>query len=254
MFLAIQNIGILVNAFICATVAGTAFALTLALFLRREQQNPATEAYAWFWWFTALVWSFSAIRYVAVSFGYTGVWVEHTDVLVQASVFLGGPALFYYLLTRVFGSAKIAYIGSSCSLVAGLIALGLALQQGGVPLGDVTHFSAESTINAKSFAIFGAEIAFIIPLAIFDLIHRLRAWGKQKRSVLLYDALHTAPLLLYVLLGAIDESKIITSWPLVIFRILYVAGFLFVYIVITQEEVLKEDYLFQKTETTATYA
>jgi len=254
MALSILSIGILVNAFISATVAGAAFALTYALFRRRRQQTPTTEAYTWFWWFTALVWSFSALRYIAVSFGYVGVWVGYSDILVQASVFLGGPPLFYYLLTRVFANRRLAAFGSLLSLIASLVALGFALRQGGIPLDDVTPFSAEATINVRSFTIFGAEIALIVPIAIFDIVHRLRNWIKKRNQTVLYDALQTVPLLLYVLLGTIDESKVITSWPLVVFRILYVAGFLFVYIIITQEEAEQTDYFVTKSETTTTYA
>lgn len=228
-------------AFVSATVAATVLALTSHLIRHRSWRKPDLEAYNWFLWFTSLVWIFSTTRYVAVGFGYAGRWISYIDILVQAAVFLGGPALFGFLVLRVTNSKTLANTAAAISFAMGIVALGFALGPSGIPLNDVTNFSAEATVNIYSFRIFGVEILLLAALCLYDIIHRLR---QRSTTNSIYDALLAAPLLVYVLIGSVDEAKVITGWPLVVFRLLYVAGFLFLYLIITQEEARDESSLF----------
>ncbi|MFA7286110.1 MAG: hypothetical protein WC052_00360 [Patescibacteria group bacterium] len=246
----IVNIGIMVNAFVSATVALASLALTIRLTRRHTWSTPALESYTWFWWFTTLVWGCSAVRYVAAGLGYAGEWIGYADMLVQASVFFGGPALFAFLVLRVTNSQLFSTIAALLSFCMGIAALAFVLRPGGIPLNDVTSFSAEATVNIYSFRIFGIEVIILAALAIYDIVHRLR---NRATNGDVYQALLAAPLLLYLLLGSIDESKVITSWPLVVFRLLYVAGFLFVYIIITHDEAKDESQLFV-TQSEGSYA
>ena len=78
-------------------------------------------------------------------------------------------------------------------------------------------------------------------------------WRRTKNQGEFYSALFSVSVGIYLLLGTIDESKVITDWPLVVFRLLYSGAFLFVYLVIVQAEAVQEKYLFSETDGLPTY-
>ncbi len=243
MGMSVISIGILFNALVAATVSATALALTYFLWRRRARLDSAMHAYTWFWWFTVLVWAGSAFRYTLISMGYFGMGVKYLDATIQTAVFFTGPSLFYYVSLRVFGSERVAKITSGLSVLLGIVALYFVLRPDGIPIRDVTYFSAEGTINQKSFLIFSLEAGAILVLLIYDMVHRLLEWHHEQRRAALYHALYSGSVVLYIMIGSIDESKVITDWPLIIFRMLYAGAFLLVYLFITLDEASQETYL-----------
>lgn len=242
MTLTVVSIGILFTALVSLTVSATAFALTIFLWRRWERLDSAMRAYTWFWWFTVLVWGGSFFRYLFISLGYFGVGIKLLDSIVQTAVFFTGPSLFYYVSIRVFNSERVAKITSSISVLLGIVAIYYIFQPNGIPIRDVTYFSAEGTINQTSFIIFSIEAASILVLLFYDMVRRLNEWRRGNRPAL-YHALYSGSVVLYLVLGSIDESKIITDWPLTVFRMLYAGSFLLVYLIITQDEASQETYL-----------
>ena len=49
-------------------------------------------------------------------------------------------------------------------------------------------------------------------------------------------------LLVYVVLGSVDQTKEIVGWPLVVFRMLYAAAFLCTYLAVVQDHDQQEEY------------
>jgi hypothetical protein len=253
MVLNVLSIGILFNALVSAVVAGVALALVLFLHRRWPRLDPSMRAYTWFWWMTVLVWLPSAIRYLLAGVGYAGPWLHHLDVTVQAAVFFSGPPLFVYLSRRVFKNDRLGDSLASASFLLGLVALWFVLQPGGVPIRDVTFFSADATINVVSFAIFALEIAAVLVLLLYDVGSRVQRWRQERQSFALYDALYSVAIVVYVVLGSVDESKVITSWPLVAFRLLYSSAFLMVYLIMIQEEAFRQRYLVPESSSGSHY-
>jgi len=234
---------------VCFTVGICALALTISVYRRRQKLDQLMFAYTWFFLFTAFVWIFSAIRYLAVGFGLIGPWITFNDIVVQLSVFAGGPPLFYYLITKVYNNKRLATTFSVISFILWVIAGGLLLLPNGVPTRDVTHFTVESTVNPISFIIFSSQMAILLVLLFYDIISRLRqikntTFKKEEKFAILYSL----GIGVYLILGSIDESKIITDWPLVVFRVLYVASFLFIYLIVSQEEETKEILLTEQKQ------
>ncbi len=243
MSLSIQSIGILFNALVCATVAAAALALTLFLLRKRGNLDSAMHAYAWFWWYTVLVWVGSSVRYLIISLGYAGEWINFLDVLIQGTVFFTGPPLIYYATARVFRSARISNVIAITSVLLGIISMWFILQPHGIPVLDVTYFSAEATTNAVSFSIFSLEAGSILILLFVDVARRLQNWRHERSRASVYQALYSMSVIVYLILGSIDESKVMTDWPLIIFRMLYAGSFLMAYLIITQDEASQEEYL-----------
>lgn len=221
--------------------------MALVIFLRQrwDRLDPTMKAYTWFWWFTVLVWIFSSGRYILAGFGYTGQWIRNLDIVVQTSIFFTGPALFYYIILRVFRNELTASILATISFAMGLVSIWFLFQPNGVPIRDVTDFSADATINSISFAIFSIQISVLLFLLLYDIVTHLHRWRQVRNQVFLYEALYSVAIVVYVVLGSVDESKIITGWPLVAFRLLYSGAFMFAYLIITQDEEVKQTYFLE---------
>lgn len=241
------SIGILFNAFVGATVTVSALALMILLIIKRRTLNTTMQAYAWFWWFTAIVWLPSVLRYLAIGFGVYGSWITELDQVVQAAVFLSGPPLFYYLIRRLSGSDRYALWASLVSFLLALVAIFFVLQPNGVVIVDVSAFSADARVNDISFAIFAGEIFVGIILLFIDLWQHFKRYRLARDNKIFLEGSYSIALLVYVLLGTIDESKIITDWPLVVFRMLYAASLLVVFVLLLQQAGREETFLYEQT-------
>ena len=242
MFPNVLSIGIIFNALSCGFVAAVALALVFYLLKRWPQLDLTMKAFAWFWWFTFLIWMFTATRYLLISMGHTGPWVGYLDIYGQAAVFFSGPGLFYYIILRVFKNKLMADILATASLALGLLSLWYIFGANGLPVRDVTDFSADSTVNSVSFAIFSVQISILMFLLVYNIISRWIHWREHRHQPILYEALYSLAILIYVILGSIDESKIITGWPLIAFRLFYGGAFMFAYLIMTQSEEMKQNF------------
>lgn len=242
MTLNIASVGIFFMAVTCAIVGSAALVLTLFLRRRSDALSPAMEAYSWFWWFTAITWSFSGLRYLLVSLGVISGWIANLDLIVQVAVFACGPPLLAYTAHRVFNSPRVAAMAAVFSFGLGLLATWFILQPGGITTIDVTAFSAEATINPISFGIFSIQVFFILIGLFYDVIASGRQWWRGRPGTP-FEALYSLTIILYLILGTIDESKVMTDWPLLTFRLLYAGIFLFVYLLVVEHQEAKTVYL-----------
>jgi hypothetical protein len=246
------SIGIIFNAFVTATISISALILMTALILKRKTLNITMQAYAWFWWFTALVWFPSIFRYTAIGLGIVDTWVSQLDILVQSAVFFSGPPLFYFTLSRVTHNARLAIGGAIISLILAFISIWYVLQPNGIAIVGISTFSAEQKINDISLAIFAAQIIMLVILLLYDMWTHYKRYLVSKDIQVFLEGAYSFPILVYVFLGAIDESKIITDWPLVVFRMLYSGSLLTVFVLLLQVSVREETYLYIKGQKTKT--
>lgn len=242
------SIGIIFNAFVTATISISALILIAALIVKRKTLNLTMQAYAWFWWFTALVWFPSIFRYSAIGLGVTDTWVTQLDILVQTAVFFSGPPLFYYALSRVTHNHKLALGGATISLVLAFISIWHVLQPNGIAIVNISTFSAEQKVNDVSLAIFAAQIIMLVILLIYDLWTHYQRYRLTRDTQVFLQGAYNFPVLVYVFLGAVDESKIITDWPLVVFRMLYAGSLLAVFVLLLQVSGREETFLYEKNK------
>jgi len=238
------SIGILFNALVSSIVAGSAMALAVFLFKRYGRLNIIMRSYAWFWFFTVLVWITLSVRYALIGFGLASHWINYFDIALQIAVFGGGAPLVFYVGLRVFEDKKAAGILAIASIFSIVAAIWLILQPGGLVVQETTFFTSESIINTGSLIIFNVEGAIILFFLTYDTAMRLRRWhADHNEAKIFYEALYSLAIMIYLFLGIIEQSGLVTDWILVVFRILYAAAFLFVYVVITQYEAAGEIYL-----------
>jgi hypothetical protein len=237
------HIGILFHSFVVFIVACVAAAFSVFLFRRWRRLDEAMRAYGWFWVFTFFVWSGIALRYFMIGVGKWDISINANEIFIQSAVFFTGPPLFYYAGLRVFKNQFVAGVLGTLSLVLGFNALVFLMQPGGLLRLEITDFSADTLLNPMSQIIFSSQIVVLVLLYIYDIGARLLLWYRGGDSSSFYNSFHSLVLILYVVLGGIDNSHIIMDWPLVVFRLLYAAAFLFGYIVINKEDAAKEKYL-----------
>ncbi len=236
-------VGIFFDALVSGTVAVAALLFAFFLFRRWAHLDSTRRAYAWFWFFTMFTWVVITLRYLSIAFRYTGSGIYIGDIVVEGTIFFTGPPLFYYLTLNIFKKQRLSNCFTTLSMFLAFVALYFLLLPGGISEVHMTDFSADVSINFVSLAIFASEIALILGFIIYDILRFMLTKDKNHGNKPLYQLLYSLPLLIYVFLGAIDQSKIILDWPLVVFRVFYTSSFLFAYLVIMEEELQGEQYL-----------
>jgi len=251
----IENIrvGIMFNAFVSGIVASIAFAFGIFLFRRWKKLDDSMRAYAWFWIMTMIVWASSSVRYLIVGLGffnpgdaYYGSSIHYFDILLQGSIFFTGPPLFYYAGSRIFKNYRVAQALSALSFIIGIAALRFLIGENGITAPQFTYFSADSSITRYLFMVFTAQAAVILLMLLYDTANNLRLWWTTGGIRFRFFALYSLIIVIYTVLGSIDQSKIVIDWPLVLFRLLYSAAFLMAYITVTEHEASEEEYLIEE--------
>lgn len=240
------NIGIIFNAIVSSIIAITAIFLTVFLFKRYARLTTTMKAYSWFWFLMISTWTFLSIKYFLIGFGYLGRWIHYVDITLQTSIFLGGLPLIYYISLRAFSDRRLANIISVTTIAPLSVAIWLITQPGGLVLRNLEFFSAKSVLNSGSLVIFNVEVGIILTLLIYDIGSHLRRWLTTHNQNMFYESLYSMAIVVYLVLGSIEQSALITNWTVIIFRILYTATFLFVYLLVTQHEALNEKYLLEE--------
>ena len=237
------QIGLFFNAIISGIVALTAAALAIFLLRRWPRLSLPMKAYGWFWSMTALVWLPVSIRYFLISGGGTGPAIFAFMIATQIAVAASGPPLLLYLCAHLKTRKLLAIILPVFVTILGAISIWVDLQPGGILMQPITSFSAEISLNPFSFTIFLSVVAVIFILAVYDIILNLAYYRRQQNQQLIYEALYSTVIVIYLIMGSVEEAGIISGWLVIIFRSLYVATFLFVYIIMDKSETAVEDYL-----------
>jgi len=136
-----------------------------------------------------------------------------------------------------------AAAASVTSFFLGVAALWFITRPQGLSAPVFTYFSVDSSINNISFMVFGAEIVILVLMLLYDSISKMRIWRATSNTNTLFYALYSISLLVYVVLGGVDQSKIILDWPLIVFRSLYSGAFLMAYLTIVRHEAHLEEFL-----------
>ena len=80
-------------------------------------------------------------------------------------------------------------------------------------------------------------------MLLYDSISKTPLCPATRDADAFFYALYSISLLVYVVLGGVDQSKIILDWPLIVFRSLYSGAFLMAYLTIVRHEAHLEEFL-----------
>lgn len=230
-----------VVAFIIAVVAGM---FAIFLFGRWRRLDALRRAYAWFWFFTTVLWVGITVRYAMVQFGLVTPWVYWgNEVLLQTSVFLMGIPLFKFLTLQLFDSKLIDRALMIFSSIGAAASIWFLVMPGGITPGVITQYTIEPGINPTSALLFGLLAGSALLLILAHAILQFFSWFRSHAEKFPYNILFSLSLIVYIVLGSIDQLNAITGWPVVVFRILYIGVFLVAYIVTIEDERRREQYL-----------
>src|SRR3989338_3986599 len=105
----LSQVGLAFNALVSGTVGVISFFFMIYLFRRWKNLNDLIRAYAWFWFFTMLLWTSLSIYYIfVVVVGYNPVVLKGIGIIVQGAIFFTGAPLFYYLGLKVLQNILLA--------------------------------------------------------------------------------------------------------------------------------------------------
>lgn len=242
------NIGIIFNAIVSAIVAAVAIALIVFLYRRLRGLNEKMRVYSLFWFFTAVAWVFISVKYFMIGFGYSGNRIHYADLTLQTAIFLSGLPLMYYTGLKFFSSQRLARILGVATIMPISVSIWLITKPGGLVLRDLTFFSAKSFLNRGSLTIFNVTVGIIIVILLYDSALRFYRWRINRDQNTLIESFYSLAIIVYLILGSIEQSGLINNWTVIVFRIMYAASFLSVYLLVTQHEQINEKYLFEEKE------
>ncbi|PJE75786.1 hypothetical protein COV04_02480 [Candidatus Uhrbacteria bacterium CG10_big_fil_rev_8_21_14_0_10_48_11] len=242
------SIGLIFHAFVTAVISIVAFILVYELFSRHL--NHMMVSYGLFWLFTGLLWAQNAYRNAMIGFGVEDFPRFASAVMSQTTVFISGIPLYYYIGRKVFKSPLVAKILTTVAVIVGIVGSWFLAQPNGIIFEPITFFTAEAVANPISAVLFRVSIGAIIVALVYSFAVEFKTWrgGGVKAKAAGYEILYDIAIFLYVFFGVIDLAKLVTDWHLVIFRILYCAAFLMVYLSVRHQRESSTDYLFVKYE------
>jgi hypothetical protein len=238
--------GLFLAGIVALIDASIALALTIFLLKRWKQITNTMRAYTIFWALTFLTWLPNSLKYFAFSIGANQDFTRLVDFLVQVAVYLSGPPLFYYALTRLNVSLKITKLIVLAALGLGLFSIWIMAQPYGLITEPATYFSMETKPHIVPLSIFNVEIGLIFILLAIDLFKKIKQYRKRVIAKP-FEIFYTISILIYLVLGSIDQMAIVASWPLIAIRALYATAFVCVYITISQQQATEDQYMITGT-------
>ena len=199
----------------------------IALRALRYAISEQLVAYAWFWVLTSFLWGLFGVRYLLIAFNFRGMTTFTIFLASQTTIFFLGPVLYYFLGLRVYANHKLARVLAMQCLVVAAVATILVYLPDGTTVLPPTEFGAEIAISNVAWGLFMAEIVGILGSLIIDLTRR---WSHQFVSqVARYEFSYSAALVMYIGLGAFDQSSAVTGVGLVGLRLLYLVPLVYAY-------------------------
>ena len=236
--------GIILTCLVAIMVATTAGVFALFLLKRWRQMNSMRRQYTLFWALMCLLWVGISIRYLMVVGGFTSpkiYWIN--EVILQTTLFASGIPLMRYLSYLVFRSTVVSLAFTFYGSFGFLLSAWFLAQPDGILPGMVTLFTVEPAINDTSGLLFIILAGSSLVLLIIHTAIQLTQWYRQRVGEFPYDTLFSICLIIYIVLGTIDQLNAITGWTVVVFRILYVGVFLIGYLITSEDERRHEQYL-----------
>jgi hypothetical protein len=243
--------GLLLNGFVCTVVAFVALSFSIFLLRRWSRLAPEMKAYTWFWIVTIFAWSGIAARYYMYVAGVAEEsWYWADQRFFQTAIYSSGMPLLVYLALLLFKKRIVAWSFGALGLAGTLGAAWWLFQPDGFSLAPLTDFTVDPIVNIRSIIIFDVLAAFIMLLLIFHIARSIYSHHRDPSQPIPFAMWYSLSLLIYVGIGSVDQSKIITGWPIVAFRVLYAAAFLFAYLITARDEARREQYLLPVGATT----
>ncbi len=243
MFLAELQPGIILNGFVSLSLSIISVSFIHYLIKIRNKLDHLMQAYVWFWIVTAFVWFFVSSRYILIGLSYSGKdLILLLELLIQISIFMTGPALFYFLGYALYRSKTLASLLALVSFVFAVISTAYMMLPGGLTLLEITYFSAETGLGEIPMSIFSSQVMVIIVLLLVLLLKNYILRVKTADEGVRFQLLYIVSILGYVILGALDQSKIFSDWAIILIRSLYAGIFLFMYIILKKEMDDNEKY------------
>lgn len=237
------NIGIIFNGIICSMVTAAAAMLAIFLIKRWFKLTITMRAYAWFWIMTMFIWLSLSIRYFLVGFTNNENIFNILGLLTQIALTLCGPPLIHYLLSHLELNRFLVWTATLTLFIVGAVGIWYDAQPGGLITMPMTYFSAEIALNPVSLNLFLVTMSVIFVLLSIDILNNVVSYFNKRYHLITYEIMYSLSIAAYLILGSIEVAAIISDWVIIVFRTLYIATFLTVFLIMKTHEAASENYL-----------
>ncbi|MEK7150626.1 MAG: hypothetical protein AAB783_00295 [Patescibacteria group bacterium] len=223
--------GRLLNAIVVLVVTLSAFSLSFSI-LRIKKSAEKIQYFGFFWLATAFLWLSSTFRNTASAFGALHI-DEFFFYWTQIFLFISGVFLAPYLIEKIFKNQTYSRIALYIYCILAAISIGMVLRFG-ISIKSADSYGTEYGIDPYAQKMFLFIIAPLLLLTFFNsLTHIIKYFLHTERF---YETMAPLSILLYLLVGLLDEVGVTGGWSLIIFRLIFLASFLMAYTAVLQEE------------------
>lgn len=238
--------GILLSSLITLLVAGVSVVLSIFLLSRWRRLDHVRRQFALFWPLTAVLWFGVSLRHLMLFGNFADPTVYYLNEMgLQLCAFLSGVPLMRYLAIALFRSRVIVFALTAYVVVGASMAFYFLLGPLGLDENIITPYSVEGNINTTSALIFSIMAGSILLLLLGHIFLRLWQWLRGSIATP-YDAFYSVSLGAYLILGSADQLNIVSGWGTLVIRVLYVAAFFIAYLVVSEDERRREQYLVEE--------
>jgi hypothetical protein len=236
--------GIILNDFICAVIALASAAFCIFLLRRWSKLNALMKTYTYFWMAAFLTWVGITIRYFMYLVGVEEeAWYWANERFLQIAIYGSGIPLLIYLALLLFKKRWIIWLFAAEGVIGFIAAVWFLFLPTGYGPAELTDFTVDPLVNSSSILIFDILAGTVLVLLLTHIGKSLYQKFFVDHQPLPFTVWYSLSLLVYVGIGSIDQIKVITGWPIVAFRVLYAAAFLFAYLITVSDEERSEEYL-----------
>lgn len=219
-------------------------AIFLAQTMIRKSEDEKLASYGYFWLLISFLWFFASLR-LFFAWRENELFDRGLFIADQFFVFSSSIPLACYVLAEFNIKKTVTSIIMILYAFASLAGFGIILYQG-VRLYEKSYFITKYMIPSLSIYIY---IGLVLPATIGIFLIMIRATRDiiKKREVKIFSFIAPASLLLFLIMGSVDEMGLIGDWKLVFFRLLYVVLILVAYIVFDKEQAASK-FIFQNND------
>lgn len=233
--------GMVFTSFVSYLVFASALLAGVSTLRNRDKKDDAVFSYSAFLLMTAVAWFFVASSLFAMWLGKEGLG-KLFFLTNQILIFCSGVPLSFYLILKTWGKGKVLRAVVAFYVAGAFLCAFLSIFLGVVE-GESTYFVSKFQPNQSVFLVFIILVTPLLIVALMESVRKVTLWAKSRESAHLHDFSFAFIIIVYLFLGVLDESGFIVDWPLVFFRLLFVAVFFLAYLVDSFRSLKKEKFV-----------
>lgn len=227
--------GMYLNSLICFSIFGFGF-FSASYIYKNNKNNFVDVSYAVFLLLVSLTWLLFGVSLVLFKIGKINASLFLNQYFVQTTAFLEMAAVSYYAFFRLTKNKVLSLVAFFLFILGSLAGLYYHYQPGSIYLTRSTYYSFEYGIDETYFKIFQTLFAIILFVIALDFLRNLYYWFKRSSLFEQRYFFASFALLIYSLIGYLEESSMTATWISLLFRLAIVLCTYTAYLAYSEQE------------------